>query len=299
MLLALHAGPTSAAWAWANQIVAQALSNGWRVVERDETEMTSAGRADWLLSSDSADPAGDMDVLVLGPDFVAADLGRLDAVQLSERFHGQEVPSPDGTRWFASAFVNASKAAASSSMVRLVDAETTVIEVAGLAALKRPGDLGELRAADPALGVYRSDLAAGGRAYWGAALFADGQDRSISASGWQDLTGRVMPVAADPAMSLFSGQWSIEWLIEVDPEDGFVELLFQWGGQDFMKSINQPGLYSIVQSVEWQPGGHMIATITSARPHFQGKVRFSGAVVTYLGAVSPKTLETEELQEGQ
>lgn len=299
MLLALHAGPTSAAWAWANQIVAQAISNGWRVLERDETESKPAGGADWLLSSDGTNAAGEMDVLVLGPDFVAADLGRLDVVQLSERFQGQEMPSPDGTRWFAGAFVNAAKAAESSSRLRLVDAETAVIEVDGLVALKRPGDLGELRADDPALGVYRRRLASGGRAFWSAVLFAGGQGRSISATGWQDLTGRVMPVAADPAMSLISGQWSIEWLIEVDPEDGFVELLFQWGGEIFKKSIAQPGLYSVIQSAELNSGGHMIATITSARPHFQGKARFSGALVTYLGALSQRVPTPEELQEGQ
>jgi hypothetical protein len=294
MQLALHAGPSAAAWVWANQVVAQALSSGLRIVERDATEMARPGRADWYLSANGADLADDVDVLVFAPDFAAADLGSLAAVQLSERFPGHELPDPDGTRWFANTFVNSANAPSSPSRVRLIDAETYLVDVSGLGVLKRPDDLGELRAIDPALGIYRSDLSLGGRAFWGPVLFAAGQDQIISDAGWRDLTGRSMRVAADPAMALFPGQWSIDWLIEVDPEGGFVELLFQWGGQESRKSINRPGLYAVVQSLEWRSGGHVTATITSARPHFQGRVKLSGAVITYLGPVPPGSLDTEE-----
>ncbi|GAA0197646.1 hypothetical protein GCM10009081_11050 [Brevundimonas nasdae] len=178
--------------------------------------------------------------------------------------------------------------------MHLIDSEVSVIEIDGLGSLKRPDDLGELRSGDPALGIYRNPLFVGARAFWSSDLFAAAKHPILSGPAWLDVTGRAKSVAEEPGMQVLAGLWSIDWLIEVDPEGGFVELVFQWGDQVFTKAIDRPGLYSVTQSAAWPDGGPAVARIASSRPHFQGKVRFAGAAVTYLGAVLPQNRETLE-----
>lgn len=295
MRFALHAGPSSAAWAWANQIVSEAVSNGWTVVDCDSAGMTLLGRPDWVLyKTGDLEADEDKGAVIFGPDFSAADLGRMNASQLADHFHSQSLPGVDGTRWFAGAYVTA----AASPSLSLIDSAAQVFEISGFGVMRRPVDLGELRVADPALGIYRDVLVVGDRAFWSSLLFArQGQDAS-QANAWLDVTGRARLVAEDPWMSLLPGRWSIEWIVEVDPEGGFLEFLFQWGDQEFIKSINRPGRYSVTQSANWVIGGHAPARIVSSRPHFQGRIKFMGAVVNFLGSCPSEAPVIEEpLQE--
>lgn len=291
MQIALHAGPSAAAWAWANLVVSESLANGWRIADSDAADTTLQGRPDWLLSSNDAKSSGSLDVIVFAPDFVAADLGARIGAQLVEEFAGRALPAPGETRWFASAFVNASKLMARHTRMHWVGPDTSVIDIDGLGGVQRPTAAVEARAPDPALGIYKPDVAIGERAFWGAVLFAPGLDHAGAESKWTDLTGRVAPIAFDPGMSLVAGRWSIEWFVEVDAEHGAVELAFQWSANQFSRLINRPGLYSVVQVGDLLESGHVAASITSARPHFHGKARLSGALITYLGPPSERVSE--------
>lgn len=281
MRFALHAGPSDASWVWANQVVAEAVSRGWHVVGRDPGAQNTPGAPDWVLSETAEIEEGEgQSVVIMGPDFTAADLGTMDVSQLAEHFHPRSIPCVFGTRWFASSSV---AAAESASGIILISAEKTAMVLNGLGSLERPADLGVLRAADPALGVYESHLSRGVRAFWSPVLFTTApQDETHPASGWVDITGRVKPVADDPGMSLPAGRWSIEWLVDVNPEGGAADLLFQWGDQELREVVTRPGRYSATQSAQWTVGGHARARILSFRPHFQGRARLVGAVVTRL-----------------
>lgn len=283
MRIALHAGPSHAAWTWANEIVAQAVSHGWHVVGRDPEAPATPGQPDWVLSFAAGVEEKGL-VVILGPDFAAADLGRMDISQLADNFRHRSLPCVFGTRWFASSSV---AAAENSGGILLINAETTVIDLDGLAPLERPVNLGELRAADPALGVYGKRPSPGARAFWSPALFTTAaHDQTADAAGWVDMTGRIKNVADDPGMSLGVGPWSIEWLLDVNPEGGVVDLLFQWGDQELHEVVGRPGRYSITQSAHWVVGGHARASIQSFRPHFQGRAKLIGAVVTRLAQAS-------------
>ena len=283
MRIALHAGPSHASWAWANDVVAQAVSCGWNVVGRVPEAPVVPGQPDWVLSS-AADVEDEGVVIILGPDFAAADLGRMDVAQLADHFRHRPVPCVYGTRWFASSSVAAAESAGG---ILLVSADWTVIDLDGLGPLDRPADLGELRAADPALGVYGSRSSPGARAFWSPVLFtAAADEQTADVAEWVDMTGRIKAVADDPGMSLGAGPWSIEWLVDVNPEGGVVDLLFQWGDQELLEVVRRPGRYSVTQSAQWALGGHARARIQSFRPHFQGRARLVGAVVTRLKQAS-------------
>lgn len=279
MRVVLHAGPSHASWMLANAIVAQAMSRGLSVVDRDPEAPVSPGQPDWVLSSGTGTEKEGL-VVIVGPDFVAADLGQMDVSQLADHFRHRSMPCVSGTRWFASSSVAAAESAGG---ILLINAERKAIDLDGLGPLECPADLGELRAADPALGVYGSTPSPGARAFWSPVLFtAAAYEQTADVAEWVDMTGRIKAVADDPGMSLGAGPWSIEWLVDVNPEGGVVDLLFQWGDQELLEIVRRPARYSVTQSAQWAVGGHARARIQSFRPHFQGRARLVGAVVTRL-----------------
>ena len=214
---------------------------------------------------------------ILAPDFYADSLGKGDILTLAEAYSHGDLPDASSTRWLAAILTHGSSE-------NLIWNKPKNIHIPTM------GDIeiqytGKQRQADPALGIYISPQRPGQRSYWDASLFSidSSIDSRSTASEWLDLTGANKAIADNPHMPILRGVWGIEWLVEIDPENGLADLHFCWGEGSENLECMQPGIYTFHQEALVEETTVLAARIATARPHFQGRARLRGAIVTYKG----------------
>lgn len=284
--LSFHAAPSELSWMCLNQIELMARSAGYESQKKHEIPDGTTSSPDILvnLRGSSATSA----VYILAPDFRAENIGNKDILALAENYQKSALPNPLFTRWL-------------SSTVCLDKSKNLIWNMPEKVRFPILGDFsidysGELYLPDPALAIYVSPLQPGRRAYWDASLFSinsEGDSRT-AVSEWIDLTGAVKTLADSPHMSLTCGVWEVEWLVELDPENGVLEIHFGWGNQSDNITCTTPGVYTFKQVADLEVPMAVVARVTTVRPHFQGRGRLRGVIVTYKGdleaaAPSPST----------
>jgi len=275
--LSFHGAPSQFSWVCMSQIEHTARSAGYQTLKKHEIPDGTVSSPDILVTFEGVSARSA--VYILAPDLRAENIGNKDILALAEKYQKSALPNPSFTRWL-------------SATVCLDKTKKILWNMPQKVRFPVLGDFsidysGELCLPDPALGIYVSPLQPGRRAYWDASLFSIDSvvDSRTAASEWIDLTGRVKTLADSPHMSLARGVWEVEWLVELDPENGVLEIHFGWGNQSHNISCATPGVYTLKQVADLEAPMAVHARVTTTRPHFQGRGRLRGAIVTYKGAL--------------
>lgn len=274
--IGLHGAPSEFSWRCLSQVVTLARENGYNVYPRSELDTDGPGPVpDVLLSAKTIKRAKHS--YLFATDFCADQFGQENILEVADHYSSGRLPDPATTRFMANILANGSR-----TNILWNRPSRISFPVLGDVDLSYQG---KLRPADPALNIYQSAKEIGQTAFWGPELFIvnPAEEGSYDCRAWRDLTGGSAAIAGNPHMALPAGHWQIEWLFELDPENGLVDIQFVWGPENHTFSCNRPGVYTVTQDAVLTESGFIAAHIQTARPHFQGRARFRGAVITYKG----------------